>query len=90
MQVVTVADFIHIIPNVVSDIPQALQRITGVIALRFDRCIAKFRSGLDEEDKQHTIHIAQALQRQLTGIHRICFQVTAKTRFHIIEDFISK
>ena len=90
MQIVTVTDFINIITNVIGDIPQARQRITGVIALRFDRCIAKFRSGLDEEDKQHTIHIAQALQRQLTGIHRICFQVTAKTRFHIIEDFISK
>ena len=90
VQVVTVTNFINIIPNVVGDIPQALQRITGVITLRFDRCIAKFRSGLNEEDKQHTIHIAQALQRQLTGIHRICFQVTAETRFHIIKNFISK
>ena len=90
MQIVTFTDFIHIITNVIGDITQTLQRITGIIALCLNRCIAKFRSGLNEEHKQHAIHIAQALKRQLTGIHWICFQVTAKTRFHIIEDFISK
>ena len=59
MQVITITDFIYIITNVIYNITQTFQRISGVIALCFNWCIAKFRSGLNKEYKQHTIHITQ-------------------------------
>ena len=61
MQVIAITDFIDIITDVIRNISQAFQRISRVITLCFNRCIAKFRSGLNKEHKQHTIHIAQTL-----------------------------
>ena len=61
MQVIAITNFIYIITDVIRNISQTFQRISGVIALCFDRCIAKFRPGLNKKHKQHTIHIAQTL-----------------------------
>ena len=61
VQVIAITNFVDIITDVIRNISQTFQRISGVIALCFDRCIAKFRSCLNKEHKQHTIHIAQTL-----------------------------
>ena len=90
VQVISVPDFVHILPDTVRDIAQTFQRIAGIIALRPDWCIAQFRPCFDKEKEQHPVHIAEAFQRQLASIDRIRLQIPALSCFHVVEDFISQ
>ena len=90
IQVVPIPDFVHILPDTVGDIAQALQRISGIVTLRPDRCVTQLRPCFDKEKEQHTVHIPEAFQRQLSGVGRVRLKIPALPRLHIIEDFISQ
>ena len=73
MQIIAIAHFIHIISDGVGDIPQTFQRVTFQITQFTDGSIAQFWPRLNEQYEQHPVHIAQAFQCQLSGIHGMLF-----------------
>ena len=90
VQIVSAADFRHIITNIISNVPQALQRVARQIRLCLDGRIAQLRTSLDKQHKEHTVHIPQTLDGQLPGIHRVSREIPTLARGHIIKDFIAE
>ena len=48
-------------------VPQALQAVPLAVGLGIDRGVAQFRPGLDVEQEQQPVHVAQAFQPELFG-----------------------
>lgn len=90
MQIITVTNGGGFFPDGIRHVAQTFQRIPLHISLCFHGCVAKLRTGLNEQHEQHTVHIAHALNRQFSGIDGIFIQIASLTMGKVIKDLVTE